>query len=107
MEKRTRKRVDRRLFVRFGLDQALNLGFTGDVSVTGIFIRTNTVFSPGSVLKIEIELPDSKIIHLQGTVMWAKRVPSTLVRHIKKSGMGVRIVQPPEEYLQFVATLPG
>ncbi len=107
MEKRARNRIARRLFVRFGPEQAINIGFTGDISLTGIFIKTNTIYSPGSILKMEIELPDSKILHLRGTVMWAKRVPPTLVRHIKKSGMGVKIVQPPEEYIKFVSSLEG
>jgi hypothetical protein len=105
LEKRTRDRVARRLFIRFGPEQAVNIGFTGDISLTGVFIKTNTMFAPGSILKLEIELPDSKILHLKGTVMWAKRVPATLVRHIKKSGMGVKIVQPPEDYINFVSGL--
>lgn len=107
MEKRAKNRIARRLFIRFGPDNTLNIGFTGDISLTGIFIKTNTIFAPGSILKMEIELPDSKIVHLKGTVMWAKRVPPTLVRHIKKSGMGVRILQPPEEYIKFVSSLEG
>lgn len=107
MEKRAKNRIARRLFIRFGPDNALNIGFTGDISLTGIFIKTNTIFPPGSVLKMEVELPDSKILHLKGTVMWAKRVPPTLVRHIKKSGMGVKVLQPSEEYVKFVASLEG
>jgi Tfp pilus assembly protein PilZ len=107
VEKRDRNRIVKRLFTRFGPDDPVNIGYTGDVSLSGIFIKTNTIFPPGAVLKIEIELPNSKTIHLLGTVMWAKRVPSTLVRHVKKSGMGVRILQPPEDYLKFVANLHG
>jgi len=107
MEKRSRHRIAKRLFIRFGPDNVLNIGFTGDISLTGIFIKTNTIFSPGSILTMEIELPDSKILHLRGTVMWAKRVPPTLVRHIRKSGMGVRILQPSEEFIKFVSSLEG
>jgi Tfp pilus assembly protein PilZ len=105
VEKRARNRIAKRLFIRFGPEQAVNIGFTGDISLTGIFIKTNTMFAPGSILKMEVELPDSKILHLKGTVMWAKRVPATLVRHIKKSGMGVKIVQPPAEYIEFVSSM--
>ena len=107
MEKRTKNRIARRLFIRFGLDDVLNIGFTGDLSITGIFIKTNTIFAPGSILTLEMELPDSKIVHLKGTVMWARRVPPSLVRHIKKGGMGVRVLQPSEEYLKFVSSLEG
>jgi hypothetical protein len=105
VEKRARNRIARRLFVRFGQEQVINIGFTGDISLTGIFIKTNTIFAPGSILKMEIELAGSKMLHLRGTVMWAKRVPTTLSRHIKKSGMGVRIMQPSEEYVKFVSSL--
>ena len=105
MEKRTRNRIARRLFVRFGPEHVISIGFTGDISVTGIFIKTNTIFAPGSILKMEIELAGPNILHLRGTVMWAKRVPTTLSRHIKKSGMGVRILQPSEEYIKFVSSL--
>jgi len=105
MEKRNKTRVVKRLFIHFGPEHPVNIGFTGDISSTGLFIKTNTIFPPGSVLKIEIELPNSKTIHMQGTVMWAKRVPATLVRHVKNSGMGVRILQPPEEYLNFLESL--
>ena len=107
MDKRVKERIVKRLFIHFGPDHPVNIGFTGDISMTGIFINTNTIFPPGSVLKIEIELPNSKAIHLQGTVMWAKRVPATLVGHVKKSGMGVRILQPPEEYLRFLEAQKG
>jgi Tfp pilus assembly protein PilZ len=105
VEKRSRNRVARRLFVRFGPEQAINIGFTGDISLTGVFIKTNTMFAPGSILKMEIELPDSTMLHLSGTVMWAKKVPASMVRHIKKSGMGVKIIHPPEEYTKFVSSL--
>ena len=107
MEKRTKNRIARRFFLRFGPEEAVNIGFTGDISLTGIFIKTTAIFSPSTVLKIEIELPGSKILHLRGTVMWAKRISPSLMRHIKKSGMGVKILQPSEEYLQFVSGLKG
>ncbi len=105
MEKRDRRRADKRLFVKFGKDTPEKVGFTGDISFNGIFIKSSTVFNPGTTLKIEITLPDKTVVPLQGKVMWAKKVPPSLHRLTKKSGMGVLVNQPPPEYSEFVSGL--
>ncbi len=89
------------------MDAADALGFTDDLSPQGLFIKTRSIFAPGTVLKIELTLPDDQIIRLTGQVMWAKRVDPSMVRFVKKSGMGIRIVQPPPSYDQFVLGLPA
>ncbi|HSG05432.1 MAG TPA: PilZ domain-containing protein, partial [Nitrospiria bacterium] len=89
MEKRNRKRTDKRLLVKFGKDSARITGFTGDLSHQGIFIKSNMVFNPGTILKLELTLPDKSVIKLEGRVMWAKKVPPSLHRITKKSGMGI------------------
>jgi hypothetical protein len=68
LEKRSKHWVAKRLLSGL-VRTAVNIGFTGDISLTGVFIKTNTMFAPGSILKLEIELPDSKMLHLKGTVM--------------------------------------
>ncbi|HSG06131.1 MAG TPA: PilZ domain-containing protein [Nitrospiria bacterium] len=105
MEKRDLKRTDKRLFVKFGKDHPEKIGFTGDISSSGIFIKTNSVFNPGTSLMMELTLPDKKILKMQGKVMWAKKVPPSLHRFTKKSGMGVLIQHPPAEYTAFIAGL--
>jgi len=104
-EKRSKSRNSKRLFVRFGPEKPDNIGFSNDFSTSGIFIKTNTIFQPATTLRLEVELPDSRILHLEGIVMWAKKVPASLVRHIKKTGMGVKLIQPPAEYIEFVSGL--
>jgi len=105
MEQRDTGRVIKRLFVRFGKGVPENIGFTGDVSPTGIFIKTNAVFEPGALLSIELTLPNDRVVNLNGRVMWAKRVPPNLMRFIKKSGMGIRLDQVPDDYHQFFKAL--
>ncbi len=105
MEKRDRKRNDKRLYVKFGEASPEKIGFTGDISLDGIFIKSNTVFNPGTTLKIELTLPDKKVLQIVGKVMWAKKVPPSLHRFTKKSGMGILLQEPPAEFCDFVALL--
>ncbi len=105
MERRDTGRVTKRLFVRFGKGLPENIGFTGDVSPTGIFIRSSTVFEPGTFLAIELTLPNDRVLILSGRVMWAKRVPPNLARFVKKNGMGILLSQIPDDYHQFMKVL--
>jgi hypothetical protein len=104
-EKRSKPRNLKRLFVRFGPEKPDNIAFTEDISVSGLFIKTKMLFPPGSTLILDIELPDSRILHLKGTVMWSKKVPPAMLRHMKKTGMAIRIIEPPAEYTEFVSRL--
>ena len=105
MEKRDTGRLPKRHFVRFGKGLPEYIGFTGDVSPTGIFIKTSNVFEPGTLLNIELTLPNNRIVSVQGHVVWARRIPPNLIRFIKKSGMGIHLAQIPEDYRHFIRGL--
>lgn len=90
-EKRYLKRHRRRFALRFGQDEATRLGFTEDISVEGMFIRTANVYPPGTELKVTLSLPDDVSVTVVGKVMWAKRVAPQMVRLVKKAGFGIRI----------------
>jgi len=99
MEKRPATRVLKRLFVRFGKELPTYVGYTTDISATGLFIKSSTIFPPQTVLKIALTLPDDRVVLLSGEVMWSKRVPPQLARLVRKNGMGVRLRQPDATYL--------
>jgi len=101
MEKRGKDRVSKRLFVKFGLEKPDKVGFTEDISPSGLFIKTSTVLPPGTSLRIELELSDHRFVLLAGEVVWAKKVPQHLLRLAKKSGMGIRLRQDGDPYHQF------
>jgi hypothetical protein len=105
MEKRSRKRLAKRLQVRFGPDEPDMLGFTDDLSEIGIFIKTSRVVPPGTKLKIQVTFPDGGVVNLTGEVVWGKMVPPSMARFIKKNGFGVRLLNPPRTYLEFVNQL--
>src|SRR3989344_6640645 len=105
MEKQQRTRLTKRSEVRFGPERPTDLGFTIDVSETGLFVKSNTVYPPDTRLVLELSLSDRRVLSLRGRVMWAKRVPPQLARHLRKTGMGVELIDPPSEYLDLVKAL--
>ena len=105
MNKRSRTRYGKRLFVKYGRDSTDKIGFTGDLSATGLFIKTSAVYRPGTEIHVEITLPDQKTINIRGKVMWAKQVPPSLLRISKKSGMGVQVTKADSDYYAFLELL--
>jgi Tfp pilus assembly protein PilZ len=105
MEKRTTNRLNKRLMVRFGRTKPDSLGITSDISDTGVFIKSNTVFSPGTDLVMDLTLPDERVIRLNGRVVWAKRVPPNMLRFVKKSGMGIFLDETPPDFFSILRKL--
>jgi len=97
-EKRESKRVGFRKPVRFGPTLPPKYrGYIADFSATGIYINTNNVFKPGTLLHIVIE--DGNDVHIvEGEVKNAKRVPAPLA-HSVKCGMGIELTEPHEKLL--------
>lgn len=91
-EKRVINRHLKRMNVLFGADKQVFHGFTVDISNTGIFLKSVKIYPPGSVITVEIHIPDGGVMEFQGRVMWAKAVPSNMINIIKKAGMGVKII---------------
>ena len=107
IDKRDITRHKKRIQLRFGLEEAKTIGFTEDISTTGIFIKSPMVMNPGKILFVEFKLADDSIITIKGRIMWAKRVPQSLLGKVK-GGMGIHIlsyVQGEEEYRQLCASL--
>ena len=105
MEKRKKSRYPKRLLVRFGKEKLDHLGFTQDISSTGIFLKSNFSFPPLTRLKLEVTLPDDSTIECFGVVQWAKKVPPALSRLVKKNGMGIAFVEIPIPYKVLIETL--
>jgi len=99
MEKRGNDRTRKRLKVRYGKQKVEKTGFTKNVSIGGLNIRTNNVFPPGTTLLVEITFPE-RSFSLWGRVRWAKQVPAAMA-HVLDCGMGIAFVQPPEDWREF------
>jgi Tfp pilus assembly protein PilZ len=92
-DKRGIKRLRKRLSVRFGPQQTDRIAFTEDISHHGLFIKTANVASPGSDIKVDLAIDETTVVRMEARVMWAKKVPANMLRLVKKSGMGVRIIR--------------
>ena len=87
------KRVAIKLNVNFGIRDISNIGFTEDISASGIFLKTAVVFPVGRDLKVEIIASDGAIVRLIGFVHWSKKVAPNLVWSVNDAGMGIQIVK--------------
>ena len=98
-EKRQIRRAKRRVMVRFGTRTPDKTAFTKNLSETGMFLQTNTVFKPGTTIQVQAEFPD-QTFSMWARVVWAKKVPPQLA-HILGSGMGVCFIDPAPDWLKF------
>jgi hypothetical protein len=93
-------RFDRRLPVRFGHNRPTTLGHTGNLSESGLFIQTGQPVLDGELLGLLLELEHCKV-PLRGSVAWRR----TERRAGLDSGMGLRLVSPPSNYVDYVRAL--
>ncbi len=92
-EKRDIKRKRKRLKIRFGLEYPKRVAFTEDISAHGMFIITGQPERPGTLLIIDMTLPDETEVIAYGRVRWAKKVPPNLLQVANKGGMGVALLR--------------
>lgn len=87
-----RRRYKRRFQVRFWIEgqDTPHAGYTTDVSMTGMFIATNTPISPRDRIRVEI-LDEQKGCTVHGEVVHAARV-SPLLAKLRQAGIGIRLL---------------
>jgi Tfp pilus assembly protein PilZ len=102
-EKRWSPRKMKRLEVRF-LTPEEKTAITGNVSETGLFIRTNSGFDAGRETHLHISLPTGARISLQGSIT---RNVLAMPGHagVAYSGMGIHLIDPSQEYVQYIQSL--
>ena len=89
--------------MHYGTAAPSHIGYSGNISGSGMMIRTTRVFEPGTTLRIEMELSGRKL-SLQGQVIWA-RVGEVRWLPTGKIGMGIRFLQPPENLMELVSPI--
>ncbi len=97
MRRRYCQRFTKRLEVTFTSGGLKYRGISSDFSSAGLFIRTQHGLTPGSVIEIEVYLPDGKVSLLKGVV---RRTIKTALSMLK-NGMGVELVERDPNYLEF------
>lgn len=97
LARRYRKRIE----VKYGPDNPVHTGYTGNLSLTGVMLRAVRVYTPGSTLELELKLPTGQICRLKGLVRWAREGPVGLLSS-GRIGMGIKMIDPPPEVIRFV-----
>jgi hypothetical protein len=75
--------------------RASQIGYSGNISNTGMMIRTPNVLPPGTLVDLELRAPQETIV-LSGHVVWARTGPMTWLA-TGRIGMGIRFVDPPDD----------
>jgi len=97
-EKRRYRRFRKRLEVKFSPGGKSFTGISSDLSEYGIFIRTQKGLAPGTLIYIDLVLPDGKVSFLKGIV---KRTLKTSILSLK-NGMGVEIIEKDDIFNDFI-----
>jgi hypothetical protein len=93
-----------RYLIEWQFDESVHIGFTHDVSATGIFVRSTYIPGIGVAVTMQLLIPKVGKLRLRGTVVRSHRVPQNL-RRLVPSGFCVHLSEAPEEYFQVLATL--
>lgn len=91
-------RYTKRLEVTFRSGILSYRGILSNLSENGLFIRTNRSFTPGTIVDIELLMPDNKVSLLKGIVRRSLKSPLTTM----KNGMGVELIERDEAYINLV-----
>jgi len=107
--KRRLRRFYHRCRITFTFDGVTCRGLSSNFSLEGLFIRTNTLVPPGTLLDITIHYPNDFTSHIQGKVIRASKEPflsmTAKAKGSAEKGMGIQIIRKDSLYLHFINTL--
>jgi hypothetical protein len=108
-ERRQRKRYIKSCVTEFIVQNITYRGLSSNFSLDGLFIWTNSPFSPDTILDIVIYLPDGATSKIRGKVRTALRTSDKEAMATQEksilNGMGVEIIEKDVHYLHFVSSL--
>lgn len=98
--RRRHDRFVRRLETEFSAEGKDYRAISSDFSCSGLFIRTNHPFLPGTPLEMTVHMNDGRASRLKGVVRRALKTPVTGM----KNGMGIEITEKDAAYSEFMNT---
>jgi len=101
-DKRKAVRIVKRLEVKFHT-AGENTAITCDLSENGLFIRTNKGVDAGNVINIKLHLPNMQELFLTGRVV--RSIKDSAITGGSKNGMGIQLINPPQDYINYVHSL--
>jgi len=100
MYKRKENRIEKQLYVLLRLESKLVRGLLNDFSENGLFIKCNQDFPIGSVIDIEIFMPDKSTSVLKGIIRRKIDMPESN----RKYGLGIELIKKDVRYTIFLAS---
>ena len=101
MQKRREKRKEMKLKVLFGENICENVGFTSNISKHGMYIESESARAYSRKISLMLNA-NQQVFKLRGEVRWRMESPSPGQGGKITEGMGVKIVDAPQEYLNLV-----
>jgi Tfp pilus assembly protein PilZ len=100
MRQRLEERLPKRLMVSFGDAGFELIGITNNISKGGLFIETHKPMSSRNEINVRVASSGNEFI-IKGEVRWLKK-PLEKENSDTNGGMGVRILEAPIEYYNYV-----
>lgn len=100
MEQRREQRIDKNLLVYLKEDNIELLGVTANISKNGLFVESFKVFPSNQEIVIVLAV-DKDLYDIKGEVVWSTRASDDSLEEIP-SGMGLKIIEAPAEYWNFM-----
>jgi hypothetical protein len=101
MYKRKENRIEKQLYVVLRLESKMVRGLLNDFSENGLFIKCNQDFPIGTVIDIEIFMPDNINSLLKGIVKRKIEMPES---H-RKYGLGIELMEKDMVFRHFLRSL--
>jgi hypothetical protein len=98
MYKRKENRIEKQLYVVLHLESKMVRGLLNDFSENGLFIKCNQDFPIGTVIDVEIFMPDKNNSLLRGIVRRKIEMPES---H-RKYGLGIELMEKDIVYRHFL-----
>lgn len=100
MNRRIEKRLEKSLLAYSDPEGADLVGIIANISKNGFFIESNRILDISSEISLVLAIYN-ELYSLKGEVRWVKRPGDQFPEDIP-TGMGIRIVEAPVEYLNYV-----
>jgi hypothetical protein len=107
-EQRQRKRLQKSCEVDFCANTETYRGVSDNFSIDGLFIRTDDLLAPQSVVSMIVHLPDGSTSKLKGRVRRVHKVSYDIAKssgQTFKCGMGIEIIEKDSNYIAFFLSL--
>jgi len=101
MNQRQYERINKKLYARLSSESLSCRGLIHNVSEDGLFIYSNKEFHQGTMIDIEIFMPDNEISFLKGIVKRNIENPDSERRH----GLGIELLNKDATYICFIQKL--